>query len=217
MQIAIDGPAGVGKSTLAKALAKHLGYIYLDTGAMYRAVALMAERNHVAPEEGAALDALLEGLALQFKNVDDKKCLFNHDENIEEAIRQPEISKIVSAYAKLGSVRDAMTEQQRQIASAHSVIMDGRDIGTVVLPNADYKFYIIASAEERARRRYLELESKGIHQDYNELVKDIESRDYQDRTRKIAPLKKADDAILVDTDDLNEKEVLEKIIGIIGK
>ena len=217
MQIAIDGPAGVGKSTLAKALAKHLGYIYLDTGAMYRAVALMAERNHVAPEEGAALDALLEGMALQFKRVDDKKCLFNHDENIEEAIRQPEISKIVSAYAKLGSVRDAMTEQQRQIASAHSVIMDGRDIGTVVLPNADYKFYIIASVEERARRRYLELESKGIHQDYNELVKDIESRDYQDRTRKIAPLKKADDAILVDTDDLNEKEVLEKIIGIIGK
>ena len=217
MQIAIDGPAGVGKSTLAKALAKHLGYIYLDTGAMYRAVALMAERNHVAPEEGAALDALLEGMALQFKHVDDKNCLFNHDENIEEAIRQPEISKIVSAYAKLGSVRDAMTEQQRQIASAHSVIMDGRDIGTVVLPNADYKFYIIASVEERARRRYLELESKGIHQDYNELVKDIESRDYQDRTRKIAPLKKADDAILVDTDDLNEKEVLEKIIGIIGK
>ncbi|MEF2824505.1 MAG: (d)CMP kinase [Peptococcaceae bacterium] len=217
MQIAIDGPAGVGKSTLAKALAKHLGYIYLDTGAMYRAVALMAERNHVAPEEGAALDALLEGMALQFKRVDDKKCLFNHDENIEEAIRQPEISKIVSAYAKLGSVRDAMTEQQRQIASVHSVIMDGRDIGTVVLPNADYKFYIIASVEERARRRYLELESKGIHQDYNELVKDIESRDYQDRTRKIAPLKKADDAILVDTDDLNEKEVLEKIIGIIGK
>ena len=184
---------------------------------MYRAVALMAERNHVAPEEGAALDALLEGMALQFKHVDDKKCLFNHDENIEEAIRQPEISKIVSAYAKLGSVRDAMTEQQRQIASAHSVIMDGRDIGTVVLPNADYKFYIIASVEERARRRYLELESKGIHQEYNELVKDIESRDYQDRTRKIAPLKKADDAILVDTDDLNEKEVLEKIIGIIGK
>ena len=217
MQTAIDGPARVGKSTLAKALAKHLGYIYLDTGAMYRAVALMAERNHVAPEEGAALDALLEGMALQFKHVADKKCLFNHDENIEEAIRQPEISKIVSAYAKLGSVRDAMTEQQRQIASAHSVIMDGRDIGTVVLPNADYKFYIIASVEERARRRYLELESKGIHQDYNELVKDIESRDYQDRTRKIAPLKKADDAILVDTDDLNEKEVLEKIIGIIGK
>lgn len=217
MQIAIDGPAGVGKSTLAKALAKHFGYIYLDTGAMYRAVALMAKRNHVAPEEGAALDALLEAMALQFKNVDNKKCLFNQEENIEEAIRQLEISKIVSAYAKLGSVRDAMTEQQRQIASVNSVIMDGRDIGTVVLPNADYKFYIIASVEERARRRYLELESKGIHQDYDELVKDIESRDYQDRTREIAPLKKADDAILVDTDDLNEKEVLEKIIGIIEK
>lgn len=217
MQIAIDGPAGVGKSTLAKALAKHLGYIYLDTGAMYRAVALMAERSAVAPQEGEALNTLLKNMALQFKLVDDKKCLFNHDENIEEAIRQPEISKIVSAYAKLGSVREAMTEQQRQIASANSVIMDGRDIGTVVLPNADYKFYIIASVEERARRRYLELESKGIHQDYDELVKDIESRDYQDRTRAIAPLKKAEDAILVDTDDLNEKEVLEKIIGIIGK
>ncbi len=217
MQIAIDGPAGVGKSTLAKALAKHLGYIYLDTGAMYRAVALMADRNQIPAEEGDALSALLEGMDLQFKHVGDKKCLFNHNENIEEAIRQPEISKIVSAYAKLGAVRDAMTKQQRQIASTTSVIMDGRDIGTVVLPNADFKFYIIASVEERARRRYLELESKGIHQDFDELVKDIESRDYQDRNREIAPLKKADDAILVDTDDLNEKEVLEKIIGIIEK
>ena len=217
MQIAIDGPAGVGKSTLAKALAKHLGYIYLDTGAMYRAVALIAERNQVAPVENEALESLLKGMALQFKHVDNRKCLFNHDENIEEAIRQPEITKIVSAYAKLGSVRDAMTEQQRQIASTHSVIMDGRDIGTVVLPNADYKFYIIASVEERARRRYLELESKGIHQEYDELVKDIDARDYQDRTREIAPLKKADDAILIDTDNLNEKEVFEKIIGIIGK
>lgn len=217
MQIAIDGPAGVGKSTLAKALAKHLGFIYLDTGAMYRAVALLASREAVAAEESAALDALLDEMVLQFRLVDGKKCLFNHEENIEEAIRQPEISKIVSAYAKLESVREAMTEQQRQIASETSVIMDGRDIGTVVLPNADFKFYIIASVEERARRRYLELESKGIHQDFDELVKDIEARDHQDRTRKLAPLKKAEDAILVNTDDLNEKEVLEKIIAIIEK
>ena len=215
MQIAIDGPAGVGKSTLAKALAKHTGYIYIDTGAMYRAVALLAKRNGVAAEEGEALTNLLNGLLLQFKTVEDKKCLFNHEENIEDEIRQPEISKIVSAYAKLESVRRALTEQQRHIAEENSVIMDGRDIGTVVLPNADYKFYIVASVEERARRRFLELKNKGIEQDYDELVKDIASRDYQDATRKIAPLRKADDAILIDTDNLNEKEVLEKIIEII--
>ncbi len=217
MQIAIDGPAGVGKSTLAKALSKHLGIIYLDTGAMYRAVALEASRQNVAPEEGGALTSLLEGLALHFQMEGEKKCLFNHDENIEEAIRQPEISKIVSDYAKLASVRSAMTRQQQRIAQENAVVMDGRDIGTVVLPNADYKFFLVASARERARRRYLELESKGIHQDYEELVKDIVERDRLDSTRDIAPLKQAEDAILIDTDDLDENGVLEKIIEIISK
>ena len=215
MQIAIDGPAGVGKSTLAKALAKHTGYIYIDTGAMYRAVALLAKRQNIAAEENKQLADLLESLSLQFKVIDGKKCLFNHDENIEDEIRKPEISKIVSAYAKLESVRNALTQQQRNIAKTNSVIMDGRDIGTVVLPDADYKFYIVASVEERARRRFLELKNKGIDQDFNQLVQDIAARDYQDQTREIAPLRKADDAILIDTDNLNENEVLKKIIEII--
>ncbi len=217
MQIAIDGPAGVGKSTLAKALAAHYGIIYLDTGAMYRGVSLMAVRKGVPAEEGPALDALLEALSLHFEQVGDKKCLFDHDENIEEAIRQPEISKIVSAYAKLASVRSAMTLQQQRIARERSVVMDGRDIGTVVLPDADYKFFLVASARERARRRYLELERKGIHQDFEQLVSDIVERDRLDSTREIAPLRQAEDAILVDTDELDEKQVLEKIIAIISK
>lgn len=216
MQIAIDGPAGVGKSTLAKALAEHYKIIYLDTGAMYRAVALIAQRMDVAAEEGAGMDALLKTLSLDFRLIDGKKCLFNHEENIEEAIRQPEISKIVSAYAKLPSVRRALTEQQRRIAEATSVVMDGRDIGTVVLPNASYKFFLTASARERARRRYLELERKGIHEDFEELVRDITERDRLDSTRDIAPLKRADDAVLVDTDKLSEKEVLKKIIDLIS-
>lgn len=217
MQIAIDGPAGVGKSTLAKALAKHLGIIYLDTGAMYRGVALLAQRAGVPAEDSAALSDILAQQRLHFQVVDGKKCLFNDDENIEEAIRQPEVSKIVSDYAKLGSVRQAMTRQQQRIAQETSVVMDGRDIGTVVLPNADYKFFLVASVRERARRRYLELEAKGVHQDYEELVKDLAERDRLDSTRDLAPLKQAADAVLIDTDHLNENEVLEKIIEIISK
>ena len=217
MQIAIDGPAGVGKSTLAKALAKHLGIIYLDTGAMYRGVALLAQRAGVPAEDGAALSDILAQQRLHFQMVDGKKCLFNDDENIEEAIRQPEVSKIVSDYAKLGSVRQAMTRQQQRIAQETSVVMDGRDIGTVVLPDADYKFFLVASVRERARRRYLELEAKGVHQDYEELVKDLAERDRLDSTRDLAPLKQAADAVLIDTDHLNENEVLEKIIEIISK
>lgn len=217
MQIAIDGPAGVGKSTLAKALAAQLSIIYLDTGALYRAVALAAQRKGVLAEEGEALDALLQEMALHFEMVGEKKCLFNHDENIEAEIRKPEISKIVSDYAKLASVRQAMTALEQQIAAENSVVMDGRDIGTVVLPNADYKFFLAASVRERAKRRYLELEAKGTHQDYEELVRDLEERDRLDSTREIAPLKKADDAILIDTDNLDEKQVLEKIIEIISK
>ncbi|MDO4281839.1 MAG: (d)CMP kinase [Peptococcaceae bacterium] len=217
MQIAIDGPAGVGKSTLAKALASHYGMIYLDTGAMYRGVALLASREGIAPEEGAAMDALLGAMDLNFREHDGKKSLYNHDEDLETAIRQPEIAKIVSAYASLGSVRQAMTAQQQRIAAKNDVVMDGRDIGTVVLPHADYKFFISASVQERARRRYLELEEKGIAQNFDELVKDLAERDRKDQTRAIAPLKKAEDAILIDTDHLDAQGVLEKIIEIISK
>ena len=153
LTIAMDGPVGAGKSSVADEVARRLGILHLDTGAMYRAVALLASRAGVPAEEGPALEKILADCALSFRMVDGKKCLFDHEENLEEAIRKPEISKIVSDYAKLGRVREAMTRQQQRIAEETSVIMDGRDIGTVVLPEADYKFFLVASARERARRR----------------------------------------------------------------
>ena len=214
INIAIDGPSAAGKSTIAKSLAKQLNYIHLDTGAMYRSTAYKAVCSQISLEDENALVEML-------KNTDIKLTpegkVFLDGEDVSSSIRTDQISLAASSVSRHPLVRSELVARQQKMAEKKGFIMDGRDIGTVVLPNADYKFYIIASVEERARRRYLELESKGIHQEYDELVKDIEARDYQDRTRKIAPLRKADDAILIDTDNLNEKEVFEKIIGIIGK
>lgn len=215
MQIAIDGPAGVGKSTLAKALAEKLNYIYIDTGAMYRGVAHVAHSHGVSPDDLNGLQEILEGLSLHFEFVNDKKSLFNHDENIEDVIRQSDISKIVSQYAKIDIVREEMKRQQQNIAAQTSVVMDGRDIGTVILPNATFKFFLTASPEERTKRRFLELKNRGIDVDFNELLSDIKKRDAEDENRLIAPLKKADDAIVINTDNLDEKQVLDKILDII--
>ncbi len=215
MQIAIDGPAGVGKSTLAKALAETLGYIYLDTGAMYRGVAYIADKSGIAPENITALQKILDNLDLHFEIIDGKKSLFNQNENIEEFIREAKISNIVSQYAKVDIVRKAMTQQQQAIAKKNSVVMDGRDIGTVILPKAEYKFFLVASPEERTKRRLLELQEKGVEISFDELLNDIKKRDEEDANRAIAPLKKAEDAIIINTDHLNQKEVLEKILDII--
>ena len=215
MQIAIDGPAGVGKSTLAKKLAQHLGCIYLDTGAMYRGVALAASQAGVKASDVIGMQLVLDDIDLNFRDVDGKKCLFDHERNIEKAIRQPAVSRIVSHYARLPEVRDRMTRLQQEIAKQHSVVMDGRDIGTVVLPNADYKIFLTASVAVRAKRRMHDFKLKGIESVYEEVVQDIARRDEIDSTREIAPLSKAEDAIEVDTSDLNEQEVFEKILAII--
>ena len=217
MQIAIDGPAGVGKSTLAKRLAQHLDCIYLDTGAMYRGVALAAKEAGVAPEDAEGMRLLLENIDLHFRDVCEKKCLFDHERNIEQTIHEPAVSQIVSHYARLPEVRESMTRLQQKIASESSVVMDGRDIGTVVLPHADYKFFLTATVAVRAMRRVSDFKQKGIDTVYEEVVRDIALRDKLDSTREIAPLKKAPDAIVVDTSELDQDEVFKKILSIIEK
>lgn len=216
--VAVDGPSGAGKSTLAKAIAAKLGILYVDTGAIYRTIGYAVKRRGVEPRDEAAVRAILPELEIGMSyEADGEQHMLLNGQDVTREIRLPEISMYASAVSALPAVRAFLLEMQRDLARKHSVIMDGRDIGTVVLPEADYKFFLVASARERARRRYLELEAKGIHQDFEELVRDIERRDRLDSTREIAPLAQAADAILVDTDALDEKAVLEKIIGIISK
>ena len=195
LQIAIDGPAGAGKSSVAKVLARRLGCIYLDTGAMYRAVTWLALQKQVAFDDMEGIKDLLQTIELEFKDVDGMQHLYCNGTDVTEAIRTPEISANVSAVSMIPQVREAMTAQQQKIAAGSDVLMDGRDIGTTVLPNARYKFFLTASLEERARRRALELEQKGIAVDMEQLIADIALRDKKDSEREVSPLKQAEDAV----------------------
>ncbi|HCW53757.1 MAG TPA: (d)CMP kinase [Clostridium sp.] len=205
--VAIDGPAGAGKSTIAKLVGKEHNLMYINTGAMYRAVALKAKENNLGPDKVSEIINLIDKMEMHFENDD----LIVDGENIQDKITMPEISSIVSAYASIPEVRKVLVKLQRQMADKFDVIMDGRDIGTVVLKDANFKFFLTASAEERANRRFKELQSRNIECSYDTILKDIIERDYKDTHRETDPLKKADDAIEIDSTSLDINGVVEVI------
>ncbi|MDR1604930.1 MAG: (d)CMP kinase [Gracilibacteraceae bacterium] len=219
LQIAVDGPAGSGKSTAARRLARELGLTYLDTGAFYRCVALAVLRRGVDPANEAAVTTVSAGLNLSFLPGAEAEPdrVFCDGEDVSEAIRRPEISRIVSLVAAYPAVREKLTEQMRRLAAAHPVIMDGRDIGTHVLPEADIKIFLTASSRERARRRWRELETAGRAEGLTEenVLAEIEARDREDSSRAAAPLRQAEDARLIDATRLNPDEVAALIRAIV--
>jgi len=210
-QIAIDGPAGSGKSTVAKEIAKRLQITYLDTGAMYRAITLLALRQNIDLASADALKQIVDSVDLKITPTH----LFMGDEDVTDAIRTPDVTRNVSLVSMDGYVRSRMVELQQRIALGNSVIMDGRDIGTVVLPKANYKFFLIADPVERAKRRKLELDAKGHETSLESLTHEIIARDKLDSEREVSPLKKADDAIEIDTTCLNIEDVVQKILAYI--
>lgn len=217
ISIAIDGPAGAGKSTISKVIAKKLGIIYVDTGAMYRAVALYAIRNGVnTRNEDGRLESILDEIEVDIAYEDGVQHIYLNGEDVSDAIREPEVSMGASNVAVVPSVRLKLVELQRELAKKQSVIMDGRDIGTYVLPDADVKIFLTATAEERAKRRFDELQAKGIESSYDEVLCDMKKRDLNDSTRDFAPLKQADDAALIDTTKYNFDESVEMILSHIN-
>lgn len=219
MQVAIDGPASAGKSTVAKIIAKKLSFLYIDTGAMYRACTVIA-RNHGLDygDESGILKAIdQDGIELKSENGEQK--VYSAGKDISVEIRTPEISANVSQVSALSKVREKMTTLQRQMAGKTDVIMDGRDIGTTVLPDAEVKIFLVASARSRAERRLLDLKQRGIKSDQtvDQIEKDIAARDYKDSHRKVSPLKKADDAIEVDTTSMTIDQVVDRILSEIKK
>ena len=207
IRIAVDGPSGAGKSTIAKAIAKKLCIDYIDTGAMYRAVGYKMLQEGIAMDDIPAIAEMLKKTEIDFSGGN----IYLDGENINDRIRTEEISKQASDCSALGIVRAKLTEQQQKMGEKKSVIMDGRDIGTVVFPEAEFKFYITATAEERASRRYKELIAKGEDVTYDKVLADIKQRDYNDSTREINPLKKADDALELDTTGMGIEEVIDFI------
>ncbi|SFW98576.1 (d)CMP kinase [Ruminococcus sp. XPD3002] len=212
INIAIDGPAGAGKSTIAKMVSAKLGFIYVDTGALYRTVALYITENNIADED---IEKSLPSADVSLGFADGAQRVFLGDRDVSDLIRTPEISMAASRTSAIPAVRAYLFETQQKIARENNIIMDGRDIGTVVLPNADVKIFLTASAEERANRRYKELAEKPDCPTYQEILDDIIKRDYQDMHREIAPLKQAEDAVLVDTTNLDLEGSANEIIRII--
>lgn len=214
--IAIDGPAGAGKSSIAKALSKRLGYIYIDTGAMYRAVALFFVENNISDGTDSRIESLLEKLEISIKYEDGAQKVILNGEDVTDKLRLEEIGKLASKFSAIGSVREKLVALQRKLAQKENVVMDGRDIGTVVLPNANLKIYLSASSKVRAKRRYLELLEKGhTDLDINEIEDEIIKRDEADMNREISPLKQADDAYYLDSSDMTLEEVVSKILSMV--
>ena len=212
--IAIDGPAGTGKSTIAKIVAKELGFIYVDTGAMYRTLALACFRDGIDTSDEAAVVAKCESVEVTLGYEDGTQKVYLNGEDVSTEIRREEIGNLTSAIAVYPGVRKILVALQKDLATKNDVVMDGRDIGTAVLPNADLKIYLTASVETRAKRRYDELVEKGQTCDLKEIEKDIEDRDYRDMNREVSPLSQADDAVLVDSSDMTIDEVVAKIISL---
>ena len=215
INIAIDGPAGAGKSTIAKRLAKELGYIYVDTGAMYRAMAYYFLKNHISAEDENRIAAACEHVDITIRYQDGEQQVILNGENVNGVIRNEKVGNMASSTSVYPVVRKKLVELQQQLAVKENVIMDGRDIGTVVLPNADVKIYLTASSKVRAKRRYDELTSKGEVCDLEQIEQDIIDRDYRDMNRETSPLKQADDAVLLDSSDLDIDGVVEKMKEII--
>ena len=215
INIAIDGPAGAGKSTIAKRLAKELGYIYVDTGAMYRAMAYYFLKNQISAEDENRIAAACEHVDITIRYQDGEQQVILNGENVNGVIRNEEVGNMASSTSVYPVVRKKLVELQQQLAVKENVIMDGRDIGTVVLPNADVKIYLTASSKVRAKRRYDELTAKGEACDLDQIEQDIIDRDYRDMNRETSPLKQADDAVLLDSSNLDIDGVVKKMKEII--
>lgn len=211
--IAVDGPSGAGKSTMAKKLARALGFLYVDTGAIYRTLGLFALRQGISPEDEAAVSKLLPMVSIRLDYGEDwVQKMYLNGEDVTDAIRTPEVSTAASQISAIPGVRDFLMDMQRDLAKQGNVIMDGRDIGTVVLPDADVKIFLTASAEDRARRRFEELAARGSRTDYETVLADIRERDHRDSTRSAAPLRQAEDALLVDTTGNSMEESFEVLL-----
>ena len=215
--IAIDGPAGAGKSTIAKALAKRLGFIYVDTGAMYRTMALELLRKGISPEDVPAMEQACQDVEISIAYEEGSQQVYLNGENVSSLIRREEVGNMASVSAANGKIREKLVDLQRQVAARENVVMDGRDIGTCVLPQADVKIYLTASVHTRAMRRYKEYLEKGQKVDLQQIEKDIEKRDYQDMHRDISPLKQAEDAVLLDSSDMGIEEVIDAMIALYEK
>ena len=214
--VAIDGPAGAGKSTIAKLLAKKMGYIYVDTGAMYRAMAVYFVQNNVNPDDEREINAAVTGVNITIEYMDGVQQVILNGDNVTGLLRTEETGKMASKTSKYAAVRSKLVDLQPKLAKTTDVIMDGRDIGTTVLPDAFVKIYLTASTQARAKRRFDELTQKGEQCNLEEIAADIESRDYADMHREISPLKQAEDAVYLDSSDLSIDEVVNKIIEIQG-
>ena len=215
--IAIDGPAGAGKSTIAKMAAKKLDFIYVDTGAMYRAMALYFLRREIDAKDEKKIAEACEHINVTIAYQEGEQQVLLNGENVNAFIRTEEVSMMTSNTSKYPAVREKLLYLQRELAAANNVIMDGRDIGTCVLPDAELKIYLTASASERAKRRYLEQKERGVASDLAQIERDIIARDEQDMNREIAPLKQAEDAIYLDTSDMTIEEVVTKIVSLVQK
>lgn len=215
MNVAIDGPAGAGKSTIAKACAKELGYIYVDTGAMYRGIALYMVDHKIRPTDIEAVKQALLDVNVTLRYEDGKQLLIVNGQDVSDRIRTPEVSAAASLFSAIPEVRKALLDLQHDIAEKNNVLMDGRDIGTVILPQAQVKIYLDASPEIRGKRRYDELVLKGESVVLEDIIEDVKQRDYQDMHREISPLKKADDAIVVDSSYMTIEEVQNKIVSLV--
>ena len=213
--VAIDGPAGSGKGTVTKLVAEKLNFITIDTGAMYRSAALEAVRKNIAPDDNEGLKKMMDNISIELKKVDNVQKVYLNGEDVTKEIRTPLIDENSSKYSAIPYIREKITPIQRKMGENGNVIMEGRDIGTVVFPDADVKIYLDATPEERANRRYKQNKEAGIESNYNEILENIKFRDYNDKTSKVAPLKMADDAIYLDSTNLNIDEVVEKVVSII--